>query len=140
GSHGWWALELQAIDLAIWGSNINAAQVVPKGFDLWDIATGKRTRQATDVRVYRLAFSPDGKTLAAGCVVQFVGFDYDVLAGFVLVAADDDGAVDGSVHVAVLGVADALAAVGVEQVGRRHVSGADGGICLVGKADQTEYP
>jgi ankyrin repeat protein len=25
GSHGWWALDLQAIDLAIWGSNICAA-------------------------------------------------------------------------------------------------------------------
>jgi ankyrin repeat protein len=25
GSQGWWALDLQAIDLAIWGSNINAA-------------------------------------------------------------------------------------------------------------------
>jgi hypothetical protein len=32
------------------------------------------------------------------------------------------------VHGAVLGVAQALAAVGVEQVGSRHVAGADGGI------------
>jgi hypothetical protein len=40
----------------------------------------------------------------------------DVLAGSVLVAADDGGAIDRSVHGAVLGIAQALAAVGVQEV------------------------
>jgi hypothetical protein len=40
-------------------------------------------------------FQP-GRTLRY--LVQFVGFDHDVLTGTVLVAADDGGAVDGSVH------------------------------------------
>jgi WD40 repeat protein len=40
--------------------------LLPKGFDLWDVAAAKRTRRAPKELVYRLAFSPDGKTLATG--------------------------------------------------------------------------
>jgi RNA polymerase sigma factor (sigma-70 family) len=36
------------------------------GLNIWDLTTGKRRRVATNVPVYRLAFSPDGKTMALG--------------------------------------------------------------------------
>jgi hypothetical protein len=38
----------------------------------------------------------------------------------------------------VLGVAQALATIGVQEVRRRHVAGADGGIGLQGNADQAQ--
>src|SRR5262249_61330020 len=41
-------------------------------------------------------------------------------------------------HRALLGVANALSTVGVEQMGRGHVAGADGGIGLERNADQAE--
>jgi hypothetical protein len=69
-------------------------------------------------------------------LIEFVGFDHEMLAGAILVAADDGGVVHRSVHGAVLGVAQALAAVGVEEVGRWHVAGADGGIGIEWNADQ----
>src|SRR5262245_3018762 len=59
-------------------------------------------------------------------------------AGAVFVALDDGGAVDAAVHRALLGVADALAAVGVEQMGRGYVAAADGGIGLEWNAHQAE--
>src|SRR5262249_1647060 len=68
----------------------------------------------------------------------FVGLGDDMAAGAVFVAADDGGAVDGAVYGALLGVADALAAVGVEQMGRGHVAGADGRIGLERNADQAQ--
>src|ERR1700681_1410896 len=59
-------------------------------------------------------------------------------AGSALEAADDGGSVDGSMGGAVFGVAESLAAVGVEEVGRGQVAGADGGVGLEGDIDQAE--
>ena len=47
-------------------------------------------------------------------------------------------AVDSATHRAVLGVADALAAVGVKRVGRRHVAGTDGGIGRLGRREPVQ--
>jgi WD40 repeat protein len=41
-------------------------KVIPKGYDLWDLSTGQRTRRAPALRIFRLAYSPDGKTMATG--------------------------------------------------------------------------
>ena len=49
-------------------------------------------------------------------LLQLLGFDHDVLAAGVFVAADDSCRVDGAVAGAMLLVADALAAVGVEHM------------------------
>src|SRR5262249_51831023 len=48
------------------------------------------------------------------------------------------GAVGGAMHGAMLSIAEARAAVGVQQMGRGHVAGADGGIGLQGNANQAE--
>src|SRR5260370_42199134 len=61
-----------------------------------------------------------------------------MLAGTVLVATDDGGAIDGAVDGTLLGVADALAALGVQQMSGRQVAGADGGIGLQRNTDQAE--
>jgi WD40 repeat protein len=39
-------------------------KTVPKGFDMWDLATGQRTRRAPEERIDHVAISPDGKTVA----------------------------------------------------------------------------
>ena len=46
--------------------------------------------------------------------IEFVGVEHDVLVAAVFVALDDGGGIDGAMHRAVLGVADALTAVGME--------------------------
>src|SRR5260370_38809075 len=61
-----------------------------------------------------------------------------MLAGAIFVAADDGGVVNGPVDRAVLGVAEALTTVGVQQVGGRYVTGANGGIGLQRNAHHTE--
>jgi len=55
------------------GKNLASASVLftetgiqPRGFDLWDLSSGERTRRAPDENVWCLALSPDGKTLATG--------------------------------------------------------------------------
>src|SRR5438132_1343265 len=59
-------------------------------------------------------------------------------AGTVLVAADDGSAIDGAVLGAVLGIADPLAAAGVEEVGAGQVTGTDGRIGLERDIHQAE--
>jgi hypothetical protein len=71
-------------------------------------------------------------------LVQLFRLDEQVLAGTILVAADDLSGFDGSEDGAVLGVANALAAVGVELVAGEQVATADGGVGLEGDADQAE--
>ena len=55
-----------------YGSGLGKPQV--DGVALWDVATRKRqpnlSLTASDGSVESLAFSPDGKTLAAGCMIQ----------------------------------------------------------------------
>src|SRR5262249_32522110 len=58
--------------------------------------------------------------------------------GSILVALDDGSVVDGAMHRTVLGIAEALAAVGMEEMGRRYVAGADGRIGLQRNADKAE--
>src|SRR5262249_31801072 len=70
--------------------------------------------------------------------IEFVGLGEDVPAGPIFVALDDGSVIDGSVHGAVLGVAQTLSAAGVEKMRRGHVAGADGGIGLQGNANQAE--
>jgi hypothetical protein len=71
-------------------------------------------------------------------LIELLGFDDHVLAGSVLVAADDGGGVNGTMAGTVLGVAEALAALGMEQVGGGHIAGADGGIGLERDGDEAE--
>jgi hypothetical protein len=54
--------------------------------------------------------------------VQFFGLDAEVRAGAIRVAAGDGGGLDGSVGRALFAVAEALAAIGVEQVGGGQVA------------------
>ena len=84
------------------------------------------------------AFQAQGAILGGTKLVQLFGLDEQVLAGTILVAADDLGHVDGSMHGAVLGVADALAAGGVELVAGGQVAAADGRVGLERDADQAE--
>ena len=70
--------------------------------------------------------------------IEFIGLGKDVPAGPILVALDDGSVIDGSMHGTVLGIAQACAAVGVEQMRRRYVAGADGGKGLERNADQAQ--
>jgi hypothetical protein len=84
------------------------------------------------------AFQAEGVVLSGAQGVEVLGSDEDVSPGAVLVATDDGGAVEGSVVGAVFGVAEALAAIGVEEVGGREIASADGGVGLQGDADEAE--
>src|SRR5262245_41301579 len=61
-----------------------------------------------------------------------------MLPGPVFVATFDGGGVDGTMAGAVLGVAQALSAAGMEQVGGGHGTGTDGGIGLEGNGNEAE--
>jgi hypothetical protein len=61
-----------------------------------------------------------------------------MLAGGILDGTDDGSGVDGAMEGTVLGIADALAASGVELVQAGDVAGADGGEGLDGDADEAE--
>ena len=76
--------------------------------------------------------------LAPAQLVECIGFDEDMPARAIFVATDDGGIVNGSVDRAVLGVAEAFTTVGVQQMGGRYVTGADGGIGLERNANQAE--
>ena len=77
--------------------------------------------QAPTGEQHRIALSrlhersqPQGPVLRRTQGIEFVGVEHDVLVAAVFVALDDGGAVDRAMHRAVLGVADALTAVGVQ--------------------------
>jgi hypothetical protein len=84
------------------------------------------------------ALQAQGLVLSRTQLIEFFGCDDDVPAGAVFVAAVDGGAVDGSMDGAVFRIAEALAAVGVQQMARRYVTGADGGIGPQRNTDQAE--
>jgi hypothetical protein len=71
-------------------------------------------------------------------LLQLFGFDDDALVGGVFVAPDQGIALHRAVYRTVLGVADALAAVGMEQMEGRRRAGLDGGIGLDRDTDQAE--
>lgn len=52
--------------LASAGVRFGERAIEPRGFEVWDLSSGERTRRAPDEIVLRLAFSPDGKILATG--------------------------------------------------------------------------
>jgi len=95
-------------------------------------------QQGLDLLGRAEAFQAQGTILRGTKLVQLFGLDEQVLAGTILVAADDVVGVDGSVDGALLGVADALATVGVELVAGGQVAAADGWVGLEGDADQAE--
>src|SRR5579862_545359 len=61
-----------------------------------------------------------------------------MLAGAVLIAACDAGSIRGAMDLTLFGVAEAVAAVRMEQVGGGHIAPADSGEGLEGDADQAE--
>src|SRR5271165_1050705 len=61
-----------------------------------------------------------------------------MLAGTVLIAACDAGGIHGAVDRTLFGVAEAVAAVRMEQVGGGHIATTDRGEGLEGDADQAE--
>ena len=70
--------------------------------------------------------------------IQFVGVEHDVLLAAIFVALDDGGGIDGAMHRAVLGVANALAAVGMKLMEVTDFAAGYGRVRLDRRVDQAE--
>jgi len=104
----------------------------------YQIQAAAREEHGIELPRIEEAFQAQGTVAGRTELIELIGFDHHVLAGSVLIAADDGGGVDGTMAGTVFRVAQALAAIGMEEVGAGHVASADGRIGLEGDVDQAE--
>jgi hypothetical protein len=84
------------------------------------------------------AFQAQGAVRRRPELVQLVGLDQHVTPRPVLEAANNGGGIDGAMLRTLFGVAEALTAVGVQEVSGGQVADANGGVGLEGDTDQAE--
>ena len=99
-------------------------------------AAGEQDRIALPRR--HEVFQPQGPVLRRTQGIEFVGVEHDVLVAAIFVALDDGGGIDGAMHRAVLGVADALAAVGMKLMKVTDLAAGHGRVGLDRRVDQAE--
>ena len=97
-------------------------------------ATGEQDRIALP-RCHE-ALQPQGPVLRRTQGIEFVGIEHDVLVAAIFVTLDDGTGIDGAMHRAVLGVADALAAVGMKLMKVTDLTAGDGRVGLDRRVDQ----
>ena len=86
----------------------------------------------------RATFKPSRPVLRRTQGIEFVGVEHDVLLAAIFVALDDGGGIDGAMHRAVLGVANALAAVGMKLMEVTDFAAGYGRVRLDRRVDQAE--